>query len=47
MPVDAAKAHAQILTKYKTDSDFKAKVDAAAKRIIRMKIALGLMNNKQ
>jgi beta-N-acetylhexosaminidase len=45
MPVDAAKAHAQILAKYKSDSEFKAKVDAAAKRIIRMKIALGLMNN--
>jgi beta-N-acetylhexosaminidase len=44
MPVNAEKAHAQILAKYKTDPQFKQKVDDAAKRIIKMKIALGLMN---
>lgn len=43
MPVNSAKAHAQILAKYKTDAEFKKKVDAAAKRVIRMKIALGLL----
>jgi beta-N-acetylhexosaminidase len=43
MPVNSNKAHADILKRYKTDSEFKAKVDAAAKRVIRMKIALGLM----
>jgi beta-N-acetylhexosaminidase len=43
MPIDAKKAHSDILKKYKTDADFKKKVDASAKRIIRMKIALGLL----
>lgn len=43
MPVDAAKAHKQILAKYKTDPSFKKKVDAAAKKVIRMKISLGLL----
>lgn len=43
MPVNAKKAHSDILKKYKTDADFKKKVDASAKRIIRMKIALGLL----
>lgn len=43
MPVDAAKAHKQILERYKSDAVFKAKVDQAAKRVIRMKIALGLL----
>jgi hypothetical protein len=31
------------LKKYRTDAEFKKKVDASAKRIIRMKIALGLL----
>lgn len=43
MPVDAKKAHKDILTKYKADPEFKKKVDLAAKRVIRMKIALGLL----
>lgn len=43
MPVNSAKAHAQILDKYRKDPEFKMKVDAAAKRVIRMKIALGLL----
>lgn len=43
MPVDAKKAHAEILAKYKTDAEFKKKVDASAKRIIRMKICAGLL----
>jgi beta-N-acetylhexosaminidase len=43
MPVDAARAHQQILTRYRSDAAFKTKVDAAAKKVIRMKIALGLM----
>ena len=43
MPVDAKKAHAEILKRYKTDIEFKKKVDASAKRVIRMKIALGLL----
>jgi beta-N-acetylhexosaminidase len=43
MPVDAKKAHADILKRYRTDAAFKKKVDAASKRVIRMKIALGLL----
>ncbi|MFN5910849.1 MAG: glycoside hydrolase family 3 N-terminal domain-containing protein, partial [Bacteroidota bacterium] len=43
MPVNPSKAHGQILEKYRKDAEFKKKVDAAAKRVIRMKIALGLI----
>jgi beta-N-acetylhexosaminidase len=43
MPVDAKKAHAEILAHYRKDAAFRAQVDAAAKKIIRMKIAMGLM----
>ena len=43
MPVDSKKAHADILKKYRSDAAFKKKVDAASKRVIRMKIALGLL----
>ncbi len=43
MPVDAKKAHADILNRYRSDEAFKKKVDAASKRVIRMKIALGLL----
>ena len=45
MPVDAKKAHAEILAKYKTDAEFKKKVDASAKRIILMKICAGLLKS--
>ena len=41
MPLDAAKAHTAILAKYRSDAAFKTKVDAAAKRILRMKICAG------
>lgn len=44
MPVDAKKAHAEILSHYRKDPVFKAQVDAAAKKVIRMKIALGLLS---
>lgn len=44
MPVDAKKAHSEILNHYRKDAAFKAQVDAAAKKIIRMKIALGLLS---
>ncbi len=44
MPLDAKKAHSELLASYKTDKVFRAKVDAAAKRIIRMKLSLGLLN---
>jgi beta-N-acetylhexosaminidase len=45
MPLDAKKAHQEILKLYKSDKNFKSKVDASAKKIIRMKISLGLMIN--
>jgi beta-N-acetylhexosaminidase len=45
MPLDAKKAHSEILAHYHHDAVFKAQVDAAAKKIIRMKIAMGLMTN--
>ena len=38
MPLNAAKAHEEILEKYTTDIVFKAKVDESCKRIIRAKI---------
>ena len=44
MPKDAEKAHSSILKKYKADESFKRNVDASAKRIIRMKICLGLID---
>ncbi len=44
MPVDAKKAHTEILQHYRKDPVFKAQVDAAAKKVIRMKIAMGLLN---
>ncbi len=40
MPVDSKKAHSDILKKYKSDKEFKSKVDASAKRIIRMKLCV-------
>lgn len=43
MPIDAKKAHSEILKKYRSDAAFKAKVDASAKRIIRMKLCVGVM----
>jgi beta-N-acetylhexosaminidase len=46
MPVDAKKAHTELLAHYRKDAAFKAQVDAAAKKIIRMKIALGLLSAK-
>ena len=44
MPVDAAKTHQELLTRYKKDKEFKAQVIEAAKHVIRMKICLGLLN---
>ncbi len=43
MPVDSKKAHSEILKKYRSDAAFKAKVDASAKRVIRMKLCVGAM----
>ena len=43
MPVDAKMSHSELLKKYNSDPEFKAKVDASAKRIIRMKVCTGLL----
>lgn len=43
MPVDAKKTHSELLAQYRTDTAFKKQVDEAAKKIIRMKIVLGLL----
>jgi beta-N-acetylhexosaminidase len=43
MPVDAAKAHSEILKEFRNNSEFKNQVEEAAKKVIRMKICLGLM----
>ena len=43
MPVNVVKTHSEILNLYRTDPAFKKRVDESAKRIIRMKIALGLL----
>jgi len=41
MPLDCVKSHSEILAKYKSDPAFKAVVEAAAKRVIRMKLCVG------
>ena len=40
MPLDVEKSHAKLLAKYAKDEAFKKKVDAAVKRIIRMKLCI-------
>lgn len=40
MPLNVEKAHAEILKKYQNDTNFKSKVDQAAKRVIRLKICM-------
>ena len=43
MPLDAKLAHQELLAAYRTDKAFKSKVDESAKKILRMKLALGLL----
>ncbi len=43
MPLDMKLAYNEIWTKYKSDKAFHSKVEEASKRIIRMKICLGLI----
>jgi beta-N-acetylhexosaminidase len=43
MPLDMKLAYKEIWTKYKSDKAFYSKVEEASKRIIRMKICLGLI----
>lgn len=42
MPLDARKAHQQILENYKSNDDFKSQADQSIKRVIKAKICLGL-----
>ena len=44
MPLDVKKSHDELLNAYKKDKNFKFKADPSVKRIIRMKIAIGLLN---
>ena len=46
MPVNADKAFADILKKYRSNAEFKAQVDASAQRIIRMKLCVGAVETK-
>ena len=46
MPVNVFKAHKNILEKYKEDNSFRKSVNESAKRIIRMKICLGIISPK-
>ncbi len=43
MPVDPFKAHKDILLKYESDPAYEAQVNSSVKRIIRMKVCLGLL----
>ncbi len=45
MPVNARKAHSAILKKYQSEQVFEEKVNSAVKRIIRMKLCLGLIQS--
>lgn len=44
MPVNVSNTHSEILSLYRKDAEFKKRVDESAKRVIRMKLALGLLN---
>ena len=43
MPLNAEKAHKEILQEYEKDPAFKKRVDESAKKIVRMKVSLGLI----
>ncbi len=43
MPVSVSKTHAELLAKYQKDAQFKLQVQEAVKRIIRMKMCLGVI----
>jgi len=46
MPLDVKKSHDELISAYRKDPNFKKKADASVKRIIRMKIAMGLIETK-
>jgi beta-N-acetylhexosaminidase len=43
MPLDAKKAHEELLNAYRTNAAFKKKLDESAKKVIRMKLAMDLL----
>ncbi len=43
MPLDAKKAHEELLSAYRTNTAFKKKLDESAKKVIRMKLAMDLL----
>lgn len=47
MPLNVFKTHADLLKKYEEEQVFQDKVNLAVKRIIRMKICLGLLDSQQ
>ncbi|NCA22772.1 MAG: glycoside hydrolase family 3 protein, partial [Crocinitomicaceae bacterium] len=46
MPLDAKRSHIELLAAYRRDKSFKVKADTSIKRVIRMKIAMGLITVK-
>ncbi|XOV68347.1 MAG: glycoside hydrolase family 3 N-terminal domain-containing protein [Fluviicola sp.] len=46
MPVSASKSHAELLKKYNEEQGFQEKVNTSCKRIIRMKVCLGLIDSE-
>lgn len=44
MPVNASKAHSELLREYRKNNGFQQQVNEAAKKVIRMKICLGLLS---
>ncbi|MBM3424860.1 MAG: glycoside hydrolase family 3 protein [Bacteroidetes bacterium] len=44
MPVNAAQAHNELLQEYRKNKDFQQQVNEAAKKVMRMKICLGLLS---
>ncbi len=43
MPQNTAKAFSEIYSKYKSDDEFKIRIEESAKKVIRMKVCLGLL----
>lgn len=44
MPLDARKSHERLLSQYEADESVRERIDESAKRIIRMKVCLGLID---
>ena len=44
MPLDARKSHEKLLSKYESDISMRTRINQSVKRIIRMKVCLGLID---